>query len=319
VAFVVMAALVWWRCREDGVFYIVGIGGNISATLGPLFPGVCAGLTIALALLMVDLAVGPVAGVVAAICIASLPGFMPLHRTSLLGPPLISITLMMLAVMLHAPRFSLAYGSLAAIGSVFISPSGVGMPAAAVAWALSHRNRITGSIKRAVLAIVPLIVVIALSRVVGDEWPDQSTIHWRGGLDRGLQAAGAVVGDQLAPLLHNPAVRFFALADLTLLIVAVVAFAWRRVISKLPEDALIRRLFAAAGVLSLAYAVGLAMLTLVIAETRAPDLVAMLPLVVVSVVIIVTSMGALWPRWNRLGKVAAVLLILGWLQAALRA
>jgi hypothetical protein len=260
-----------------------------------------------------------VAGVVAAICIASLPGFMPLHRTSLLGPPLISLTLMMLAVMWHAPRFSLAYGSLAAIGAVFVSPSGVGLPAAAVAWALSHRNRVTGSIKRAVLALLPLVAVIALSRVIGDEWPDKSTIHWRGGLDRGLQAAGTIVGDQLAPILHHPALRFFAVADITLLVVALVVMAWRKVVSALPPEALMRRLYAAAGVLALAYAVGLAMLTLVIAETAPPDLVAMLPLVVVAVVVIVTSAAALWPRWNRLGKVVAVLLFLGWLQAALRA
>ncbi len=314
-----MAALVWWRCREDGVFYIVGIGGNISATLGPLFPGVCAGISVALALLMVDTAAGPTAGVVVAICIAALPGFMPLHRTSLLGPPLISITLMMFAVMLHAPRFSLAYGSLAAVGSVFVSPSGVGLPAAAVAWALLRRKGVRRAIQRAVLAILPLGAVIALARVVGDEWPAQSTVHWRGGLDRGLQTAGAIVGDQIAPLLHQPALRFFAIADISLVVVALVVVAWRKVVRKLPEEALMRRLFAAAGVLSLAYAVGLVVLTLLIAETPPPDLVAVLPLVVVAVVVIITATAALWPKWHRLVKVAAVLLVLGWLQAALRA
>jgi hypothetical protein len=314
-----MAALVWWRCRADGVFYLVGIGGDLSATLGPLFPAVCAGLTIAIALLIVDTAAGPFAGVVAAICVASLPGFMPLHRTSLLGPPLLSATMMILAVMVHAPRFSIAYGSLAAIAAVFISPAGVGLPAAAVAWALSHRERENGTVKRAVFAIAPLALAIALSRVIGDEWPEKSTIAWRGGLDRGLQAAGTVIGDQLAPLIHSHAMRFFALADLSLIVVALVILAWRRVRRSSAEDALIRRLFSAAGVLALAYAVGLAVRTMVIAETPLPDLVAVLPLVVVATAVIVTSIAVFWPRWNRWGKLAVVILLLGWLQAALRA
>jgi hypothetical protein len=319
VAFVVMAALVWWRCRADGVFYIIGIGGEMSATLGPIFPGICAGLTIAVALLMVDTAVGPVAGVLAAVCIAALPGFMPLHRESLLGPPLLSITVLILGVMLHAPRFSLAYGSLAAMAAVFVSPAGVGFPAAAVAWPLSQPHRPSGSIKRAILAIVPLGIVVVLSRFVGDEWPAHTTIVWRGGLDRGLQAAGTIIGNQVTPLIHNPAVRFFALADLALLVVALVLLAWLRVVRAKPEDALVRRLFAAAGVLSLAYAVGLAVRTLIIAETPPPDLVAVLPLVVVSVLVIVTSLAVFWPRWNRWSKLVVVVLLAGWLQAALRA
>jgi hypothetical protein len=256
---------------------------------------------------------------VAAICIAALPGFMPLHRTSLLGPPLLSITVLILAVMLHAPRFSLAYGLLAGIAAVFVSPAGVGLPAAAVAWPLSQSHRASGSIKRAVLAIVPLGLVIALSRLIGDEWPAHTTIVWRGGLDRGLQAAGTIIGDQVAPLIHTPALRFFALADLTLLVLALVLLAWLRLVRVKPDDALIRQLFAAAGVLSLAYAVGLAVRTLIIAETPPPDLVAILPLVVVSVLIIVTSLAAWWPRWHRWGKAAVVVLLLGWLQAALRA
>ncbi len=61
------------------------------------------------------------------------------------------------------------------------------------------------------------------------------------------------------------------------------------------------------------------MLTLVIAETPPPDLVAVLPLVVVSVMIIVTSLAVFWPGWNRWGKLAVVILLAGWLQAALRA
>jgi hypothetical protein len=37
------------------------------------------------------------------------------------------------------------------------------------------------------------------------------------------------------------------------------------------------------------------------------------------VLIIVTSLAAWWPRWNRWGKAAVVVLLVGWMQAALRA
>jgi len=57
--------------------------------------------------------------------------------------------------------------------------------------------------------------------------------------------------------------RFFALADLALLVLALVILAWLRVVRVKPDDAIMRRLFAAAGVLSLAYAVGLAVRNLI--------------------------------------------------------
>lgn len=312
-----MAALVWWRGHGDDLFYIVGMGGRWSAVLGHAFPAVCAGLTISLSLLMVDTVAGPWAGVVAAICVAALPGMAPLHRTSLLGPPLAALSLMMLAVMLHAPRFSLAYGAIAAIGAVFVSPAGVGLPAAAVGWALAQGRGVARMIRRALFALVPLAVVIGVAQWVGDEWPEGGVVTWRGGLDRGLQATGSIIGDQLTPGIVNPALRFFAIADLTLILFALVMLAWRRV-RHLEADAPPRRLFQAAGVLALAYAVGLTVRTLFIAETPEPDLAAVFPLVLVSTVVIVTSIAIFWPRWNRWGRLAAGVLLAGWLQAAIR-
>ena len=76
---------------------------------------------------------------------------------------------------------------------------------------------------------MPLLAALALAHVVGDAWPDNATLAWRGHLDEGLRAAGRVVGDQLAPTLTNPALRFFAIADITLILGALAIVAWRRI------------------------------------------------------------------------------------------
>ena len=84
-------------------------------------------------LLIADAAAGALAGPIAVVLMVCLPGFIPLHRSSLTGPPLLTITLLMLAAMVHAPRFSLAYGTLGATGGLFVATEGIGLPLAAAA------------------------------------------------------------------------------------------------------------------------------------------------------------------------------------------
>ena len=81
---------------------------------------------------------------------------------------------------------------------------------------------------------------------------------------------------------------------------------------------LLHRLYPAAGVLALAYAGGLAVRTLLVRGAPEPDLASVLPLVVVSVVVAVSSAAALWPTWPRWVKAVAAVVTVGWLQAAVR-
>lgn len=317
-AFVLAAAWVWWQARAAGTFTVVGLAQPLADDLGPLLPSLSAGLSAAAVLMLVDGLLGPLAGVLAAMVLTAMPGFLPLHVTSLQGPPLLATTLLMLAMMVHGPRFSIAYGAIAAIGAVFIAPEGVGLPIAALLWGAMRHPGGSGQRRRAMLALVPLVVALLVARVTGDAWADGQTIGWYGGLDRTLRATGTIVGDQLAPGLTTPAVRWFAIADLSLMLLALVVVAWRRVAAPLPDGAPLRRWYGAAAMLGAGLVLGLGFRRLVLTGTPDPDLAAVFPLAVLGALVSVVSFGAIWPRWPRWGKAIALVLALGWLQAAIR-
>lgn len=318
--FLAVATLVWWFAHQDGTFFIAGVDSPASQLLGPLLPAVSAGLVAALVFSVVDAGAGAWAGGVAVVMLLALPGFLPLHRFSLNGPPLEVGVMLTLAVMLYAPRFSLAYGAIAAVTAVFVSPAGAGLPLAAMAWAA-----MTGHAggrrpwRRISFALVPLVLVLLIARGVGHAWTGELALGWRGHLDDGLRAAGTVIGDQLAPTLSNPALRWFAIADLTLVMVAVIVVAWRRIRRLGAFGAITARFHPALAVTAAGIATGLALRWLLLPDSAAIDLDAVFPLVVIGLVAVVGSVGQLWPRWPRWGKLLCILVILGWLQAALRA
>lgn len=312
-----VAALVWWRARTSGFFFVVGMEGSASTNLGPLLPATCAGLSAAMVLLIAEAAAGVVAGGVAVLLMVCLPGFIPLHRDSLTGPPLLAVTLLMLGAMVHAPRFSLAYGTLGATGGLFVATEGIGLPLAAAAWAFFQRAR--GRWQRVVLAFVPTAILLLLAHLFGGAWPHGVGYRWRGGLDRGLRAAGTIIGNQMAPTITNPALRFLVIADLALVILAVIVVGWRRFGQPAGETSAVRRFYPVAGLLVAGLAIGLAGRTLLVEGAPEPDLAAMMPLITLTAVVLVVSIAGLWSRWPRWGKALVVVLVAGWLQAAVRA
>lgn len=318
--FLAVAALVWWFAHQSGTFFIAGMSSPASDLLGPLLPAVSAGLVAALVFSVVDAGAGAWAAGVAVVMLLALPGFLPLHRASLNGPPLEVGVMLTLAVMLYAPRFSLAYGAIAAATAVFVSPAGVGLPLAAMTWAVMTRRGIGRAWRRILVSLSPVVIAVLLGRWWGHAWPTHELeLGWRGHLDDGLRAAGGVIGDQLAPTLDNPALRWFAIADLTLLMVAVIVVAWRRIRRLKAFDAITARFHPAIAVTAAGLAVGLALRWLLVPASPAIDLDAVFPLVVLALVATMGSVGQLWVRWPRWGKVVCGLVVLGWLQAALRA
>lgn len=250
--------------------------------------------------------------------LVALPGFLPVHHDSLTGPPLLAITLLMLAAMIHAPRFSLAYGSLGAIGGLLIATDGVGLPLAAAGWALLQRVRETGGKRRVALALAPTIAVLLLVHFVGGAWPGQLVLEWRGGLDQGLRAAGSIIGNQMAPTVTSATLRFLVIADLALIVVAVLVVGWRRVGLAAADNAPVRAVYPAAGLLVGALAIGLAGRTLLVRGAGEPDLDAVLPLVALTALVLVISVAGLWTRLPRWGKALTAVLLIGWFQAAVR-
>lgn len=311
------ALLVWTWARRDGVFHIIGLEGAGSQWLGPLLPATCAGLTVALALLLADAAVGPITGIVTAVALLLLPGFLPLHRGSLLGPPELTVMILMLGVMVHAPRFSLAYGLVAAVAAVLIAPDALALPLVAALWAAWPGIPGNGRRQRVLLALVPLPLVVLLSRWIGGAW-EGTTFRWHGGLDHALRSIGAVVGDQLVPTIGHPAVRFFAIADLSVLLIAVVVVAWRRRAGEAGENSVGRRLYPAAGLLALGAIGGVLLRDLLVPVAPEPGLPQVMPLIALTVIVTTVSFATLWRGWPRWGKLLALVILLGWAQAALR-
>src|SRR5690606_3883183 len=240
----------------------------------------------------------------AAVVVIALPGFLPLHASSLEGPPATASTLLTVAAMLYAPRFSLAYGSLAAVTAVFMSTAAAGLPLAAVIWAWLQRHPGNGRKRRTLLAAVPLLLAVVIGQFAGHEW-DGMELAWRGHLDDGLRAAGTIIGDQLAPTIDTPALRFFAIADLTLLIGAVLVMAWRRIRRLKAFDAINARFHPVLAVTASSLAAGLALRWLLIADSPAPDLAAVFPLVVLAAIATIGSVGILWRTWPGWGKLLA--------------
>jgi hypothetical protein len=318
VAFLVAAAITWWHARLGGFFFIVGMQGSASANLGPVLPAFCAGASAALTLLIVDAAAGAWAGAVAALAVVVLPGFMSLHRESLVGPPLLTLTLLMLAVMLHAPRFSLAYGTLAATAAAFVSPQAIGLPVGAAVWALVQRAHPTSMRRRAALAVLPLLAAVVLLRLNADKWLGGSALGWRGQLDRVVHDAGILLAAQLAPGVGGTGLRALIIGDLSILAVLIVSVAWWRVARPLPDASLLRRLYPAALVLAVTYAAGFAVRTLLVRGAPDPDLTSLVPLFALAVIVITSSIATLWTVWPRWERGVAALVLVWWLQAAVR-
>lgn len=311
MAGIAVALWVWWRSSAGDSAVLPP---PISDGMSPLL----AGVSIGLALSLIDGIAGPLAGGLAAVLVLAMPGFLPFHQVGPQTAGFLLVTVVMLVTMVHAPRWSLAYGVLAAATAVFLTPAGWGLPIAAVVWAArSHPSTGHGRRGRLLLALVPLLAALVLALWL-DEGGATGRLGWQGGLDRGLRAAGTVIGDQLAPGIESPPVRFFAIADLSLILIAVILMAWWRIARPMPTGTLLRDWYAAVGTLAAGLGLGLVVRRLLLLDTPDPGLASVFPLAVLGVLVGVTSVTVWWPRWPRWGKALATVLLLGWLQAAIR-
>ena len=304
--------LIWWQARTSGFFFIVGLGGAASADLGPLLPALCGGFTTALVLLLADAAAGPAAGIVAAAAVVALPGFVALHRESLAGPPLLALVLLMASAMIHAPRFSLAYGSLAAAGGVFVATDGVGLPVAAAAWALVQPARRSGAWHRVLLALAPTALLLVAAHFIGGAWPHGVVYRWHDGLGRALRAASAMLAGQLVPPQVRPPVRAAVVAVVGLAVISVIVAGWRRATPAAGANAVRNAIYPVVGLIVAALVLGLAARTVLVADAPEPDLASMMPLVVLGALVLIVSAGGAWREWSPTARVAAVLVMVVW-------
>jgi hypothetical protein len=307
--------MVWLLARQDGNFFVPGLDSAASSALGPLLPALSAGATIAIALVIVDVVGGPVVAVLAACSVLLLPDFLPLHRSSLLGPPLLTIAMVMLAVMLAAPRFSIAYGAVAAVGAIWVSPAAIGLLLAAVAWALWQPPNGRGRAQRAWLALLPLALALPAAAAFGSAWPQPIAFDTRGDVDRVIGAIGGVLSAQQVPAIEAGALRWFVVADTTLVFLALLVLGWRRAIATSTPDRP-RRFYPAVAILAASFTVGLLGHSVAVVGAPLPGVEVALPLAVLATLAVAVSVSLLWPSWRWWGKGIALALLAGWMAAA---
>ena len=108
------------------------------------------------------------------------------------------------------------------------------------------------------------------------------------------------------------------IADLALIILAVIVVGWRRVGRRRQRDARCPRVYPVAGLLAAALASGLAGRTLLVHGAPEPDLAAVMPLVALDRAGARDQHCGVVASLAAVGKAVAVVLIVGWLQAAVR-
>ena len=104
-------------------------------------------------------------------------------------------------------------------------------------------------------------------------------------------------------------------ADTTLILLALTVMAWRGASAASTPDRP-RRFYPAVCVLATSVSVGLLAHAMLLPAAPLPSIETAMSLAVLATLTIAVSVSVLWPRWRWWGKGIAVVLLAGWLGAA---
>lgn len=318
--FLLTVALIWWQAAVSAIFYISGLKDPWSDWLGPLLPSLCGGFSVLLILRIADNAIGYFCGLAAGLVVLLMPTFLPVHAGSLLGPPLLVIFLLQFAVMLQSPRFSIAYGTVAAVAAVTVSSAAIGLPVAAAIWPLlASAGRPAGehSPRRSFLALIPLLLILALAWLTGVEWTPEKPAISPGWMARGLLSGLALTGDLLAPGVQQPILRLTMIVSISLLLCWSTVRAWLEVGRTANPGSVLHRIYPAGVLLAVCYVGGLVQRLMWSGGGALPDQAALLPLAALAVLIFSLNVAAIWPRGSRASRAFLLIPAVGWILAML--
>ncbi len=258
-----------------------------------------------------DVAAGWVAGLLAPFLLALVPAIAGVHMEVLSEPLFLALLAVMLALMLLRPCQSLLYGTAAALGAI-VRYAGLSLAGAAALWAFAQGGTRAERMRRATLAVLPTVCLFGA-------WVLRSTLLHEPirrvgifpGLTENLRALAVTLGDQLAPGIDAPALRW-ALASLTgALLVALLMSGVRRARAEQPNSAA-PRLFAALGLVAGCYAAELVAARLV-ADPGIPfDGRLLAPLFYLAALGAAVSLALGWLAWSRLGRAISLGATLVW-------
>ncbi|MEO5814424.1 MAG: hypothetical protein ABIT20_03985 [Gemmatimonadaceae bacterium] len=287
-------------------------------------------ITIFTVVVLVSAAASPLAGILLAVALFAMTSMHEVHASVLSEPLYLACMALVLAAMVYAPDRPLRAGIPAAVG-VMTRYAGASLVGAVALWALVQPGTWLERVRRAVLAVLPAVVLQGIWVVrtraaasAGAEGIRKFAIY--GNLRPTLAQGGAtlaawIVPDPTAsaePIAHHGAIAVVAGFALVVLMSIGIWRAWRA--SRARDDApasLTWRLFTAVGLLLVCY-LGIVAVSRLLADPEIPlDERILAPPLLLATTLVAAALG-LWWRGTRLviARIAVCSALLGWWFAA---
>lgn len=296
--------------------YPIAIAGAERAGLGGIagarFIGALAAfVSIAVIVLLVSEVAGTGAAMLAAVLVLVTPAVVQVHESVLSEPLFIALLVLTLWAMVRAPDRPLVAGVCAGLASI-VRYAGVSLVGAAVVWSLMRAGTARQRISRAVVAVLPAVVLQGawVLRTVHSAGPSSIRhLSVYGEITSTLHEGWATTSAWLVPGMDQSLGIFVAAGVAVLVVVAI----WESRRIGVP-----RRGVVAAALLAGCY-VALVLASRVIADPGIPlDDRMMAPLLVLLEIALVLAVAPAWRSWPRAGRVALAIALVAWCAVALR-
>ncbi|MEO8227019.1 MAG: glycosyltransferase family 39 protein [Gemmatimonadota bacterium] len=262
--------------------------------------------------LLLDQTAGPPAGPIAVLLLAATPALFDNYIRVLSEPLFVACMALALAAMVRRPDRPLLAG-LAAAASELVRYAGVSVAIAAVLWAFGTTGTWRIRLERALEAALPVVALRTWWAVrlhaVGVAAPGVS--HVQRGLAGAFRDGAITVRDWLTPSVPGEWLR----ALLALAIVSSGTWLLRRTWRRMPRDARAtarRRLFNAAGLLALCYAIVLIFSRAFVGGGIPFDERLLSPLFLLTTVVLAAALRIRWPAWSGAVRTSAALAVMAW-------
>jgi 4-amino-4-deoxy-L-arabinose transferase-like glycosyltransferase len=291
-----------------------------------LVEALAAGVTVTVLVLLVGGATTPLAGILAAVALFAMDAMHEVHVSVLSEPLFLACLALTLAAMVHAPDRPLRAGVPAALGAL-TRYAGLSLVGAVALWQLFQRAPLTTRLRRAVVAVLPALVLqgmwVLRTRRMAGSMAIRRFAAYTSGLRATLAQGGATLAGWLVPdhdassepMSHH---GWLALAVGVVVLAFVIAGARRaRRLARTTADddapSTAWRLIAASLVLTVCYA-GMLLVSRLLADPAIPlDNRLLAPVLFLATTIVATTI-ALWWRASHstLARVAVAGALLCW-------
>jgi len=294
--------------------------GMPSIQAARLVDALAAGLTVAIAVLLVAESAGVIAGGLAGAALMATPALARVHLSVLSEPLFLACTALLLALMTRRRARPVATGLVAAV-SALVRYAGAAYVGAAVLWAVAPRGSARERLRRGGLALLPSLALqgawLVRTRLL-HERGEIRHVAFYGGLGPMLAQGATTVRDWLIPdplAWTDPLPWRPALALAALVVVVVIGIAGVRRAMDAPRSGALRprRLFAASALLVACY-LGMLLLSRLLADPHVPlDERLLSPAILLASIVWITAMALWWcGRVRVVTRIAVALVLATW-------